>query len=311
MERRGEGEQPGTMGREALAYADGLYNLARYLTRNESDAEDLVQETYTRAFNAAAQFTPGTNLKAWLFRILRNTFVSHYRRERHNPVTGGLDTVTPSLPPAADIGRQRDSIELDRLRKAAAEASSPATRRPWPKRWAALAVAAVLVLVTAPLAWQVVLAPSETGRSAMVTEAVNDHVRLLQSQRPLEIESKGIHQVIPWFSGRLDFAPGVRFAGDADFPLRGGAVGYFLDRKAATLVYGRRLHSFSVFVVKAEGLPWPRRGLERVGRLEVYRTSSRGFNVMLWRDGELGYALVSDVGPKDLTLLAEKFASSS
>ena len=121
MERRGEGEQPGTMGREALAYADGLYNLARYLTRNESDAEDLVQETYTRAFNAAAQFMPGTNLKAWLFRILRNTFVSSYRRERHNPVTGGLDTVTPSLPPATDIGRQRDSIELDRLRKAASE----------------------------------------------------------------------------------------------------------------------------------------------------------------------------------------------
>jgi RNA polymerase sigma-70 factor (ECF subfamily) len=109
------------MGREALAYADGLYNLARYLTRNESDAEDLVQETYTRALKAAAQFTPGTNLKAWLFRILRNTFVSHYRRERHNPVTGGLDTVSPSLHVSGDIGRQRDVIELDRLRKAAAE----------------------------------------------------------------------------------------------------------------------------------------------------------------------------------------------
>ena len=121
MQRRGEGEQPGAMGREALAYADGLYNLARYLTRNESDAEDLVQETYTRALNAAARFTPGTNLKAWLFRILRNTFVSRYRRERHNPVTGGLDTVSPSLPVPEDIGRQRDSIELDRLRKAAAE----------------------------------------------------------------------------------------------------------------------------------------------------------------------------------------------
>src|SRR5438445_12614756 len=114
MQGRDEGEQPGAMGREALAYADGLYNLARYLTRNESDAEDLVQETYTRAFNAAAQFTPGTNLKAWLFRILRNTFVSHYRRERHNPVTGGLDTVSPSLPPAPDIGPQRSRLDPDR-----------------------------------------------------------------------------------------------------------------------------------------------------------------------------------------------------
>ena len=102
-------------------HLDRLYRAAWALCGSREDAEDLVQETYTRAFNAAAQFTPGTNLKAWLFRILRNTFVSHYRRERHNPVTGGLDTVTPSLPPAADIGRQRDSIELDRLRKAASE----------------------------------------------------------------------------------------------------------------------------------------------------------------------------------------------
>ncbi len=191
------------------------------------------------------------------------------------------------------------------------EIASPATRRPWPKRWLPTAAAAVILLALAPLAWQRVLAPLDAGRSTMVSEAVNDHVRLLQSQRPLEIESGGIHQVIPWFSGRLDFAPGIRFPGDADFPLRGGAVGYFLDRQAATLVYGRRLHTVSVFVVKAEGLPWPRRGLERVGRLEVYRTSARGFNVLLWRDGELGYALVSDVGPSDLTLLAGKLAGGS
>jgi RNA polymerase sigma-70 factor (ECF subfamily) len=86
------------LGREALAYADSLYNLARYLTRNATDAEDLVQETYAHALRAAAQFTPGSNLKAWLVRILRNTFISTYRRQRRNPTGGGLDTVNPDLP---------------------------------------------------------------------------------------------------------------------------------------------------------------------------------------------------------------------
>src|SRR3989454_9258525 len=94
-----EAEPTGTspLPREALAYADSLHNLARYLTGNATDAEDLVQETYLRALRAAGQFTPGTNLKAWLFRILRNTFVSRYRRARHDPTIGGLDTATPGV----------------------------------------------------------------------------------------------------------------------------------------------------------------------------------------------------------------------
>src|SRR6266702_3072360 len=96
MRGASERERAEAVGREALAYADGLYNLARYLTRNDSDAEDLVQETYGRAIKASAQFTPGTNLKAWLFRILRNAFMSLYRRQRHDPTVGGLDTVNPN-----------------------------------------------------------------------------------------------------------------------------------------------------------------------------------------------------------------------
>ena len=116
------------LGREALAYADTLHNLARYLTGNATEAEDLVQETYARALRAAAQFTPGTNLKAWLFRILRNTFVSAYRRQRHNPVVGGLDTVTPTDEPVNDNWFQHD-IDLDRLRSVVREEIEAAVMR--------------------------------------------------------------------------------------------------------------------------------------------------------------------------------------
>jgi RNA polymerase sigma-70 factor, ECF subfamily len=109
------------LGQEALAYVDLLHNLARYLTGNETDADDLVQETYARALRAAHQFTPGTNLKAWLCRILRNTFISRYRRERNNPVAGGFDTVMPTVDVAAEEHWFRDDRELDRLRKVVAE----------------------------------------------------------------------------------------------------------------------------------------------------------------------------------------------
>ena len=104
-----------TLGQEALAYVDALHNLARYLTGNGTDAEDLVQETYARALQGAHQFTPGTNLKAWLFRILRNTFISRYRRDRNNPVVSGFDTVASAM--TAEEPWFLDDVELDPLRK--------------------------------------------------------------------------------------------------------------------------------------------------------------------------------------------------
>ena len=108
----------GTLGQEMLAYADTLHSLARYLTGNDTDAQDLVQETYTRALRAEGQFARGTNLKAWLFRILRNTFVSDYRRRRADPTVRGLDTADAA---AAGGDWLRDDFELDRLRKVVAE----------------------------------------------------------------------------------------------------------------------------------------------------------------------------------------------
>jgi RNA polymerase sigma-70 factor (ECF subfamily) len=67
------------------------------MTRSEAEAEDLVQETYIRAFRFRQQFTPGTNLKAWLFRILTNTFINQYRRKATRPETTVLDDVEESI----------------------------------------------------------------------------------------------------------------------------------------------------------------------------------------------------------------------
>jgi RNA polymerase sigma-70 factor (ECF subfamily) len=71
--------------RDALPYLDQLYSAAMRMTRNPSDAEDLVQETFAKAFSAFHQFKPGTNLKAWLYRILTNTFINTYRKKQRQP----------------------------------------------------------------------------------------------------------------------------------------------------------------------------------------------------------------------------------
>lgn len=72
---------------DCLAHLDALYNFAMYLTRNPPEADDLVQETYLRAFRFSHRFQPGTHLRAWLFQIMRNTFLTFYRlRERETAI---------------------------------------------------------------------------------------------------------------------------------------------------------------------------------------------------------------------------------
>jgi RNA polymerase sigma-70 factor (ECF subfamily) len=104
-----------TLPSAALDHVDALYRVARHLTGRDDDAEELVQETYTRALAALAQFAEGTNLRAWLFRILRNAHIDAYRRARTNPVRGGLDDDL-----AGDETSSREPVrgdaELERLR---------------------------------------------------------------------------------------------------------------------------------------------------------------------------------------------------
>ena len=79
---------------QAMPYLDQLYGAALRMTRNPADAEDLVQETYLKGFAAFDSFTQGTNLRAWLFRILTNTFINAYRKRQREPFQSGSDDLT-------------------------------------------------------------------------------------------------------------------------------------------------------------------------------------------------------------------------
>ena len=76
---------------QAIPYMDQLYAAAMRMTRNPADAADLVQETFVKAFASWASFTQGTNLKAWLYRILTNTYINIYRKKQREPYQGTID----------------------------------------------------------------------------------------------------------------------------------------------------------------------------------------------------------------------------
>jgi RNA polymerase sigma-70 factor, ECF subfamily len=86
-------EQQARFERDVLPYLDQMYSAALRMTRNPADAEDLVQETFAKAFGSFHQFKPGTNLKAWLYRILTNTFINSYRKKQREPKQAGTEDV--------------------------------------------------------------------------------------------------------------------------------------------------------------------------------------------------------------------------
>lgn len=101
---------------EAMQYIDQLYAAALRMSRNPADAEDLVQETYTKAFAAFHQFKQGTNLKAWLYRILTNTYINLYRKRQREPQSAHTENIADWQLAAAG---EHDAIGL---RSAEAEA---------------------------------------------------------------------------------------------------------------------------------------------------------------------------------------------
>ncbi len=202
------------------------------------------------------------------------------------------DLLETHLPRLAAPERLRRALEeqVSRAEARLAPAAGGATLRRW--AWPALAVAA---LAAAVALWLAPRGPAPSGPWTLAEEAVNDHLRALVAPRP-DVESGGPHQVRPWFEGRLDFAPPVPDLEAAGLRLRGGSVGYFLDRRAAVVHYQLRLHQVTLLVFPAGGLALP----QRAGAAETIR----GFHAVLWRQGGLGLALVSDADPRELERLA-------
>jgi RNA polymerase sigma-70 factor, ECF subfamily len=106
--------------RDAMPLLDQLYSAALRMTRNPADAEDLVQETYLKAYGAFKSFADGTNLKAWLYRILTNTYINGYRRKQRQPIQTSADEITDWQIAAAEshtsTGLRSAEVEaMDRL----------------------------------------------------------------------------------------------------------------------------------------------------------------------------------------------------
>jgi RNA polymerase sigma-70 factor (ECF subfamily) len=104
-------------GHPILAHANALYDLAWHLTRDRGEAEDLVQEAFSRSLRSWNQFEPGTSLKAWLLRILRNTWLDRLRHRRRDPVAPDSgDAASEAAPSAGEDSWLRGDAELEQMR---------------------------------------------------------------------------------------------------------------------------------------------------------------------------------------------------
>lgn len=188
--------------------------------------------------------------------------------------------------------------DLDQLlRDHARIPAPPALRAKLERRWLgrrttrAWLVPALSALAGAAVAAALLIVLRPQPREDIAAEAAADHLRVLVG-RDLGVVASDMHQVKPWFAGKLEFTPPLPFLGDEDFPLRGGDVAVFLGHKAAEVIYTRRLHVISLFVFEG-GAPREEHTI-------------RGFHIATWTRDGFGCALVSDVSWEDLRALRDR-----
>jgi anti-sigma factor RsiW len=227
-----------------------------------------------------------------------------HEEEAETALDEALSQRLPRYPAPAALRRRIEGMAAAAIR--GAPPAPPLRRRPALRRYLPAAAVAAMALLTAGVLVRQGVRTQGVAAERLADEVVTDHLRLLVSAHPNDLESGLNHEVKPWFEGRLDFAPVV--PGDrGELRLLGGAVGYVLDRKAAVMSYALRRHRVTLLAFSGSGLSWPSAN-RSAGGVPVYAVSRRGFAVVLWRAGDLAYALVSDVGAPELDGLAAQIA---
>ena len=118
-EKESAAERKKRFERDALQYMNQLYAAAMRYTRNPEDAQDLVQDTYAKAYTSFHQFEPGTNLKAWLYRVLTTTFINTYRKDQRRPQTSDSELedwqIAEASSHTSDQGKSSEDVVLENL----------------------------------------------------------------------------------------------------------------------------------------------------------------------------------------------------
>lgn len=118
-EKESAAERTKRFERDALQYMNQLYAAAMRYTKNPEDAQDLVQDTYIKAYNSFHQFEPGTNLKAWLYRVLTTTFINTYRKDQRRPQTSDSELedwqIAEASSHTSDQGKSTEDVVLENL----------------------------------------------------------------------------------------------------------------------------------------------------------------------------------------------------
>lgn len=161
-------------------------------------------------------------------------------------------------------------------------------------RWLVFAAS---ILLAVALGWQL-LSPfsSREPQDALLSAAIDAHLRSLQPGHLVDVESTDQHTVKPWFDGKLDFAPPVLDLAAAGFPLMGGRLDILNGKSVAALVYGRRKHIINVFIWK-------------VAKSDTATKSGarQGYNWLAWQSGGFRFCAVSDASLADLEQLGQLF----